>query len=88
MMFGGCFNEQCTARLNLIRKLEQTLQYCNTILPLLSSDEQIIMKHAILLVNTQFQSILNPDPTKEVIRFTELSNPSNKNSESPEMNDK
>jgi len=33
MMFGGCFNAQCTARLNLIRKLEQTVQYCREILP-------------------------------------------------------
>lgn len=87
-MFGGCFNEQCTARLNLIRKLEQTLQYCNNILPLLMSDEQIILKHAILLVNTQFQSILNPETTKDEIRFTELCPPSNKTSESHEMNNK
>jgi hypothetical protein len=65
MMFGGCFNAQCTARLNLIRKLEQSLQYCYNILPLLCTEEQEIIEHTIILLNNQLQSILNPPFTRD-----------------------
>ena len=64
-MFGGCYNAACVARMNLIRKFEETLRYCNEILPHLSSDEQAIIQQTIFLVNRQLQSILNPNPSEQ-----------------------